>query len=530
MHVPSSKSAFAIGTGLPPNGNDCRPWFGVALALAIVLVIPFFLVDVPPVLDYPNHLARYFVLAHPDDAILSQMYAPHWTILPNLGMDAIGAVMLRMTDVHVGGRILLALSLFAPVIGVAVYNRVVFGRYSYWSLASGLTAYNGAFFLGFMNFLLSLGVALIGGAAWIALSRRKWVLGKIAVGAFAAVLIFFCHVFGVFLFALLIGGDEIDRLWKCRSSGALRLRDVVCTVGMLFAAISPAMVLYFLSPLAEGTLSGGEWRGLAKLWMIFAPFMTPSAELTLMTGIAVVSLLILIRRYVQLAPGMPLVFIVLVFAFVVAPSTVKGGTFVDLRFAVMIGLLLFAGMQPRLLPLPTMLVVAIGALVVLRSSFIGMMWFDHRHDLADVRAALALVEPGARVIVARGKPGHLTDVQPPERALPGLYRLDGHIAALLVIERHAFWPLLFADSTQQPLIVKPPFDQIAQPLSEPVEWPLLGEESYSAETLRSARYLSHWRASFDNVLLIDPVPSAGTPRGLLPAYRGPYAQLFRIEH
>ena len=181
MHVPSSNTALVIGNRLTPNGNDGRLWFVAAMALVVVLAIPFFLVDVPPVLDYPNHLARYFVLAHPDDAILSQMYAPHWTILPNLGMDAIGAAMLRMTDVHVGGRILLALSLFAPVIGVAVYNRVVFGRHSYWSLASGLTAYNGAFFLGFMNFLLSLGLAFMGGAAWIALSRRKWVLGRIAI-------------------------------------------------------------------------------------------------------------------------------------------------------------------------------------------------------------------------------------------------------------------------------------------------------------------------------------------------------------
>jgi hypothetical protein len=34
-------------------------WLLTALALAITLAIPFFLVDVPPVLDYPNHLARY---------------------------------------------------------------------------------------------------------------------------------------------------------------------------------------------------------------------------------------------------------------------------------------------------------------------------------------------------------------------------------------------------------------------------------------------------------------------------------------
>ena len=54
-----------------------------------MLAIPFFLVDVPPVLDYPNHLARFFVLAHPEDPVLSEMYAPNWRILPNLGIGLI---------------------------------------------------------------------------------------------------------------------------------------------------------------------------------------------------------------------------------------------------------------------------------------------------------------------------------------------------------------------------------------------------------------------------------------------------------
>jgi hypothetical protein len=318
LHVSCSKAALVIGERAPHGGGDSRLWYLAAFALTVVLAIPFFLVDVPPVLDYPNHLARYFVLAHPDDAILSHMYAPHWTILPNLGMDVIGAALVRMTDVHVGGRILLALSLFAPVIGAVVYHRVAFGRYSLWSLASGLTAYNGVFFLGFMNFLLSLGLALIGGAAWIALRRQNWV--RIVVGGFAAGLIFFCHIFGVLLFALLIGGDEADRLWQRRNSGTLKARDVAYAVGALAAALSPAIVLYLLSPLGKGGVSAGEWRGFAKLWTIFAPFMIPSAELTLMTGVVVVSLLILMRRYFQFAPGMPLILVVLLLAFVVAPS------------------------------------------------------------------------------------------------------------------------------------------------------------------------------------------------------------------
>jgi hypothetical protein len=289
------------------------------------------------------------------------------------------------------------------------------------------------------------------------------------------------------------------------------------------------IVLYFLSPLGEGAVSAGEWRGLAKVWTILAPFMTTSAELTLMTGVVVLSLLILVRRNAQLAPGMPIIFFVLVLAFGVAPSALNGGTFVDLRFAMMIGLLLFAGVQPRLPPHPEILVIVVGAFIVLRSGYIGMTWFDHRHDLADVRAAIAKVEPGARVLLARGQPGNLTDVRPPERALPAINRLDGNMAALLVIERDAFWPLLFANPSQQPLTIKPPFDEIAQLCSEPIEWPLLAKENFSAEALRSARCLKGWRASFDYVLLIDPATSVVMPYGLLPLYRGQYAQLFRID-
>src|SRR5258705_4433156 len=173
------------------------------MALAFALAVPFFVVDVPPVLDYPNHLARYFVLAHPDDPILSQMYAPHWGILPNLGMDVIGASLLRVTSVHVGGRLILALSLFAPVIGVVAYSRVAFGRFSYRPLASGLAAYNGVFFLGLMNFQLSVGLALAGAAAWMALRRRASWPASLAVGAGAATILLFFYILRGRLFSLL---------------------------------------------------------------------------------------------------------------------------------------------------------------------------------------------------------------------------------------------------------------------------------------------------------------------------------------
>ncbi|HTF76202.1 MAG TPA: hypothetical protein VK620_18040 [Bradyrhizobium sp.] len=506
------------------------PWLLGALLLAGVLAVPFVLVDVPPVLDYPNHLARYFVLSHPGDPVLSLMYAPHWRLLPNLGMDVLGAGLLKVTPVHVGGRLLLALSLFAPVIGVIVYHVVAFNRFSYWPLASGVVAYNGVFHLGFMNFLLSVGLAFAGAAAWIALRRRGGRSIAAVVAAVAAAVIFLCHIFGLLLFALLICAEEAARLLNAKRSGDLGVAEVVRTGAMLTFALSPAVILYIASPLGGGAASIGAWRGFQKLWTVFTPFMTTSVNLTLITGIAVFSVAVICWRNAVFAPATTPALVTLALLFLIAPSTLKGGTFVDVRLALMLGLFMFAGVQPRLTSAHARMAGLIFViLIAVRAGYISATWIEHRQDLADLRAAMAPVKPAARVLVARGHPGHITEAALPERALPGIYRLDGHLAALLVVERRAFWPLMFADPTQQPLEVRAHYAGISQPTAEPVEWSVLSQDHFSDDTLGNARYLTNWRANFDQVLLIDPSPPVSLPRGLKPAVTTPFAILYDIE-
>src|SRR5258705_4629188 len=133
MRLPSSEVVQTADHGaIRPS----LPWLLGALLLAVVLAVPFVLVDVPPVLDYPNHLARYFVLSHPGDPVLSLMYAPHWRLLPKLGMDVICAGLLKGTPVHVGGGVFLGLRLFAPVMGGIVYYLVGFHTFLYLPLSS----------------------------------------------------------------------------------------------------------------------------------------------------------------------------------------------------------------------------------------------------------------------------------------------------------------------------------------------------------------------------------------------------------
>ena len=143
-----------------PRGNGL--WWLTAGLAVVLLLLPFLLVEVPPVQDYPNHLARLYVLADGGrDPILAAMYEPRWSILPNLAIDIIGPPLhpasppsCRRQDRACRQRLLF------PLIGVVVYARAAFGAWSAWSLASALVAYNAIFVLGFMNFLFSLGIAL----------------------------------------------------------------------------------------------------------------------------------------------------------------------------------------------------------------------------------------------------------------------------------------------------------------------------------------------------------------------------------
>ena len=182
----------------------------------LVLLAPLTLVDVPPLLDYPNHLARAVVLAFgATDPIVSRMYVPHWAIIPNLGTDLVLPPLLHLLPVHLAGRIVVGITLLLPVIGTIAYSRAVFGRCSLWPLASGLAAYNATLLLGFMNFVAAIGMALLLAAAWIGW-RDRHSLRAVTLAPLGCVALFFCHLMGLLFFYVLIAGYELQWLWPRR--------------------------------------------------------------------------------------------------------------------------------------------------------------------------------------------------------------------------------------------------------------------------------------------------------------------------
>ncbi len=93
-----------------------------------------------------------------------------------------------------------------------------------------------------------------------------------------------------------------------------------------------------------------------------------------------------------------------------------------------------------------------------------LAWEGHRQDVADLRSVIATVEPRARVFVAAVSPEDAPEYWRNgrmSRMLSNDIRLDYHLPALLVVERHAFWPFLFDNPSQQPVRTLSPYRELA---------------------------------------------------------------------
>ena len=146
--------------------------------------------------------------------------------------------------------------------------------------------------------------------------------------------------------------------------------------------------------------------------------------------------------------------------YVALPFDLMATSFLDTRIAIMLGFLLFAAVDPVRLPR--------------RSG-----WRRHRADRAvcgahgscggglDGTPARPRRPPDRhRGCTTRGLGRHdqraagggagILEAGPRSRLISNGLRTEYHMPALLIIERGAFWPLLFANPAQQPILLRPP--------------------------------------------------------------------------
>jgi hypothetical protein len=438
----------------------------------------------------------------------------------------------------IAGRLALGAILLLQFAGVVVYHRAAFGKRSWWSLGGALVACNAVFLLGFMNFVAGLGPALLVAALWIAERERRPVLA-VAGAMLGLVALFFCHIAAVLFCAVLIGAQEIAMLAAHWRHGGPSISAALRRAAALALALGPTAALYAASALSE-TEGPSCWvTPSRKAINLLVPFMNYYGALDLLTALTVLGVLVcgLWSRGGQAHPGTSLAACILFGMYLAAPFEAKGGAFIDTRFPVMLGLLLFAGFRPQVpSAIGPVVTFATAALFVLRMGLVVHTWREHAQDLTQVRASIAVIEPGSHVLVVSAERMATPEYwrrAPRSRVIARFMTVHSHLGALATLERRAFIPLLFAVRSQQPLRVKSPNDRLAAAASAPPDYRLLARERWSEDELEFAPYLPLWQDNFDYVLLLlaDAVPDLQTflPERLEVVNRTGFAALFRVH-
>jgi hypothetical protein len=486
-------------------------WTSLALMLTTLLV-PVLATPVPPLTDYPNHLARCYLLAFgQSDPVLSQMFSAHWQIIPNIAVDLLLPALMHVFSPLTAGRIMLALCLLLPTSGAVALSYAYFQRRSFWQIAAGFAAFNALFLMGFMNFELAIGIALWGAAAWIHY-REKFPAATVATGALVATLAFFFHMFGFCFYALLIGSYELSLLVGHDFRTRPEPRYAARRVALLAIALLLPVVLYFSSPLQHVQDAAGWPHPAQKVANFFGPFLEYSSAFDILTVIPLIAFLIfcVMQRRARISAAALIAFVVLLAIYVVMPRSIKGTYFMDIRLPVMMGFMVFAGFMPKMFASRKRFAVGVlfGALFVARITFLTSVWMHSQRDVDDVRQAIESVTPGSRVLAADVV---CTDnaawcaSMPISRRLPELTPTYWHLASFVLLDRHAVWPNIFAEDSKQPIEIKEPYRDLQAVDSPPVNYMYLDTASQQIPpiVLKRFPFLTDWSEKFDYVLVLN---------------------------
>ena len=446
-------------------------WCAYVLLLSIASV-PVLSVTLPPLFDYPNHLARMHLLAEGGD----RFFQVNWRPLPNLAEDLIVPPLSRVMPLAAAAKAFLVLTLALLAAGPLLLSRSLFGCWSAWPLGGFLFVYSRSLLWGFLNYLFGLGLALCGAALWTALGGRPWPL-RLGLGAIVATVCYLGHIEAFGCYAVIVAGLEAPAIVRGRD-----WRRALLFLGTLL----PAIALYLITVVGTGgggVSFAGFGRKLDLLFSVFDNYHRP-VDVGLFVVVAMGLIGLAATRSLKADRRGAVALALLAIAYLLLPSQLLTGSGADHRLPAALFLLLFGVTEVSMTRRRAMALAAVFMILfVVRMGLIEQVWRKadvvYRADLA----VLDQIPDGAAVAVAF-----------PDSALNMVPVPETHLPLLAVIEREAFVPTLFAYPTQQPIRLAPSYRSRAEQVGPGRLWHAFTDTDDPA--------LRQWLAAYDFVLVV----------------------------
>jgi hypothetical protein len=444
--------------------------------LSLIAIIPIVTVRLPPILDYPNHLARMHILAAlPGSADLARYYRAVWTPIPDLAWDGVVPLLAQAMPTEIAMRLILAVMLLALAGGAVALHRIAFRRWSLWPLFAFLVLYNRILLWGFLNYLAGLALMLWALTTWIAMERRSpW--NRIAIGAVIATAIYLAHLAAFGAYALAITAMSL-------AMPAGKFKHTAAAV----ATLLPGAVLFLLAPTsgAESHIDyGNPFRKFDLPVSIFDNY-NRVFDGTTFAVVLIAVICGLIRHKILLHARLRWALLALLAAYVILPSRLLSASGIDHRLPIAIALLFVAAsdwgaVMPKW---RTGITAALLGLLLVRMGVVETVWLRADRQYDELRPALSLIARGATVAVA---------------APPGGVQAGGvpllHFPTLAALDRDAFVDTIFADPRQQPLQLTALAAGLANHPPPDTLWPALTQGRMPA------------LPGFTDLIVIDPPP------------------------
>jgi len=478
-------------------------WRGSAAGLFALAMIPILATPVLPLIDFYDHVARFFVLAHlTPGAVLAQSYQAHWALLPNIGVDVIGVPILGILPPLLAAKVIAIFILAVLYSGVLYFHRALTGQSSLLVAALLLPLlYSYIFNWGFANFLLGLGFAFWGAGWW--LSKRHNPRLAVPVACLWSILIYFSHGATFALYGILLASLEIGFYV---TSPSRRLSDLVRMLGLLaIQAIIPAILFAFwsLEVIEAGQIAATRTppahvlvgvmpvvhNGLHRLATILRVEEGPAYWFDIATFVLQILAALLLMWRGTLTLARPAIFLIAVAALLIAavPSQFLGTAYISDRMPLFGALCVLAALHMRAGPWPVMDRAAAGfmiVLVVVRLAAVTVQWHGYDGYYKEFRTVAAKIPPQSVALeIMVGAGHHETDVPRCEMFGPLLVSLYGHAVPL------------FSDPSQQPLLLAGNLAQARDALQRTAVQPSEKTEDYNP-------YMSLARQAGYSILLV----------------------------
>ncbi len=433
------------------------------LFYVMVLVLafaPILATKIIPVIDFYNHVSRYYILSTIDKvAFLQANYISNWSILPNIGMDVIGAVVLRFCNPLISAKILLLFIFTVQYSGVLYFNKQITGHYS--RLTAILMVpllYSFIFIWGFANFLLAIGVVFWAAGMWI--SEPQSSKRRVVIACFFGVLIFLCHGLAFVLYGILIFSIELGHFLEKRNFSSTAIQNSL--ISLIIPAVTP-VILFFSSKTANPGIgvnhnhntiadlmhTGGLGQELIKITLyrlqtIVRVSESPSFWFDLLTLTLAAGLLIglMLRRQLFIRKLMWPALIASAVLVIVTPSNLFGVGYVSDRMPLFAAFLCIGSLNfsIRNTAFRTSCMTLLGISAVLRLIYLTISWQPYNTYFDEFKSVAALIPPRSLVAEVNVRvSGHFTSSPQCDMYGPLLISLYGHVGPI------------FAISSQQPV-------------------------------------------------------------------------------